>query len=162
MNQALGILRALNRIMERAAVFRHGREDVFEEMNFAEVHCIDWIGRIDHANVTRIASEMGMTRGAICKICKKLLQKEMVDSYQEPNNNKEIYYTLTNKGQRIHAEHARCHAQAQEKKLSILQAYGEQEQAAILRFLDDMNRWLDGKLTEDGSGNAGSSTEDLP
>lgn len=152
MSQAMSIIRALTRITERADSFRHGQEDLFEEINLAEVHCIDWIGTIDHANVTKIANEMGMTRGAISKICKKLLHKGMIESYQEPGNNKEIYFRLTDRGAPLFAEHRKCHLRSRQEKLSLLASYRDDEQAVILQFLNDINRLLDARLAGDAPG----------
>ncbi len=151
MSQAIRIINALIKIQERADVFRHGREDIFTGIHLAEVHCIDWIGTIDHANVTKIANEMSMTRGAISKISKKLLCKGMIESYQRPDNNKEIYYRLTDQGRQLYSEHKKCHSKAQQEKLSLLETYSEDEQAVILRFLNDINHLLDIKLANKAS-----------
>ena len=35
-----------------------------------------------------------MTRGAISKITKKLIKKGIIESYQKPDNKKEIYFRL--------------------------------------------------------------------
>lgn len=148
MNYATGIINALIKIQERSDIFRHGREDIFEGINLAEVHCIDWIGMIDHANVTKVANEIGMTRGAISKINKKLLGKGLIESYQRPQNNKEIYYRLTKDGENIYNEHKNCHNKAKQEKLSILESYSDKEQAIILRFLNDINHLLDYKLSD--------------
>jgi DNA-binding MarR family transcriptional regulator len=149
MNNATGIINALIKIQERSDIFRHGREDIFDGINLAEVHCLDWIGTLDHANVTKIANEMGMTRGAISKINKKLLGKGLIESYQRPENNKEIYYQLTKDGQYVYDEHKKCHKKAKQEKLSLLELYSEKEQAIILRFLNDINYLLDNKLSDE-------------
>ncbi|MBP2651700.1 MAG: transcriptional regulator, MarR family [Firmicutes bacterium] len=146
MNNAMKIINALRKIQELSDVFCHGREDIFEGTNFAEVHCIDWIGTIDRVNVTKIANEMGMTRGAISKITRKLLGKGLIKSYQLPENNKEIYYRLTNSGQQVYNEHKKCHSQAQQEKLSVLESYSDNEQAVILHFLNEINHLLEHKL----------------
>jgi len=160
MDQAMRIIRALIRITERADVFRHGQEELFEGINLAEVHCIHWVGTIDHANVTKIANEMGMTRGAICKICKKLVNKEMLASYQEPSNNKEIYYTLTERGNQLYVEHKKSHLRSQQEKLSLLQSYSDDEQALILQFLNEINRLLDARLSGECPACPRSAAED--
>ncbi|MBF0529271.1 MAG: MarR family transcriptional regulator [Deltaproteobacteria bacterium] len=146
MDHATKIIDSLTKIQERSDVFQHGREDIFDGINLAEVHCIDWIGTIDYANVTKVANAMGMTRGAISKIAKKLLNKNFIESYQRPENNKEIYYRLTQDGQRIHDEHKKCHNQARQEKFSLLENYSEDEQIAILRFLNDINHIIHIKL----------------
>lgn len=44
-----------------------------DEYGYSETHCIDYIGRLELPNVTKVAEHMGMTRGAISKMTKKLL-----------------------------------------------------------------------------------------
>lgn len=146
MDQRARIIDALIRIRERADTFRHGREELFADITLTEIHCIDWIGTIDHANVTKISNEMGMTRGAISKIGRKLLGKGLIESYQEPTNNKEIYFRLTDKGWQFYAEHRKCHVRARQEKMDLLTTYSDDEQAIILRFLNDINCQIDAAL----------------
>lgn len=149
MDQPRKIIDALTRITERSDQFRHGHEELFADINLTEVHCINWIGVIDHANVTKIANEMGMTRGAISKVARKLAGKGLVESYQEPTNNKEIYFRLTDAGRPLYDAHKTCHELARREKLALLAAYGDDEQAVILRFLGDINRQIDAKIGYD-------------
>jgi DNA-binding MarR family transcriptional regulator len=143
MSHAMEIINSLVNIAEHSAMLRHGGEVVLDGINLAEVHCIDQIGAMDGANVTKIADAMGMTRGAISKISKKLLAKELIESYQRPENNKEVYFRLTEPGRRVYADHRICHLKAQEKKLAILAGYSECEQVVILKFLTDIIRLHD-------------------
>lgn len=149
MDLATGIIDALTRILERADLFGHGREDVFRGINLAEVHCIDWIGMIDRPNVTKIACKMGLTRGAVSKITKKLVAKGFIQRYQGAENNKEIYFRLTEAGQHAYSEHKKRHNRVRQERLSILTAYSSAEQAAILRFLREVNELFDRKLNDD-------------
>lgn len=149
LNQALRILRSLTKIQERSGLFRHGTEEVFDGFGLAEVHCIDKIGSIEYANVTKVANEMDMTRGAISKITKKLLHKGIIDSYQRPGNHKEVYFSLTEKGKHIYDEHKKCHSQSEQEKLWILEPYDEHEQSIILRFLNDINLLYERKFANE-------------
>lgn len=146
MDLATDIIDALTRIQERSDLFGHGREDVFKGIHLAEVHCIYWIERIDHPNVTKIARKMRLTKGAVSKISKKLEAKGFIRIYRGPENNKEVYFSLTELGQRAYLEHEECHNRARQEKQSILAAYGGAEQAIILRFLDDINKLADTRL----------------
>lgn len=148
MDNAIEIINALTRIQERANVFEHN-EKIFAGINLAEVHCIDKIGSMDYANVTKIAAEMRMTRGAISKISKKLLAKKLIDTYQKPGNNKEIYFLLTEHGQKVYNEHKKCHNHVRQEKLALLSRYSEYEKAVILRFLNDINKDYDKKIKEE-------------
>lgn len=143
------IIRSLTRIQERSNILEQHREEIFAGINLAEAHCIDKIGSMDYSNVTKVAAEMSMTRGAISKITKKLLNKNLIDSYQKPENNKEIYFCLTEQGEKVYTEHKKCHMQARQEKLAILSTYSDVEQAIILRFLNDINQKYDKILNEE-------------
>jgi len=129
------IVDALTRIQERSIILRHAQGEVPEGLNLAETHCIHWIGALPGANVTRIAARMGMTRGAISKIAKRLLAKGLAESHRMPGNNKELHFRLTDSGARVFDEHTKCHATARDEKLALLAGFTPDEQRAVLRFL---------------------------
>ena len=52
-----------------------------DEYGYSETHCIDNIGRLELPNVTKIAEQMQMTRGAISKMTKKLLAKGLIEKF---------------------------------------------------------------------------------
>ncbi len=54
----------------------------YEKYGVSEIHCIDFIGKIENPNVTKISESMNMTRGAISKICKKLLNNNLIYKYK--------------------------------------------------------------------------------
>jgi len=149
MDTAADIVNALTRIQERSNILRHGRSEVPEGLNLAEAHCIHWIGTLPAANVTRIASQMAMTRGAISKIAKRLLGKGLVESHRLQGNNKELHFRLTDSGARVFAEHTKCHAAARSKKLSLLEAYSPAEQMAVLRFLTEVGKLQENKMKQE-------------
>ena len=61
-----------------------------DEYGYSETHCIDYIGRLELPNVTKIAEHMGMTRGAISKKTKKQLAKALIQKYTKESNKKEV------------------------------------------------------------------------
>ena len=145
MDQMVKIIDSLTKIAEHSALLRHGDSVVLDGLNLAEVHCIDQIGAADHANVTKIADAMRLTKGAISKITKKLLCKGLIESYQRPGNNKEICFRLTAGGRQIFEEHRTCHIKARQDKLTVLAGYNDEEQAVIVKFLQDILRLNDAK-----------------
>lgn len=151
MDDITNIINSLTKIQERSDMFRHGREVVFDNITLAEVHCVDRIGTISYANVTKLANAMEMTRGAISKMSKKLLNKGLIGSFQRPENNKEIYFRLTGRGHEVFCEHQKCHSQAIQEKTAILETYSEYEQSVIVRFLNDINHLHDTKLADGAS-----------
>lgn len=148
MDQALRILDIFIKIQEQTDVFQHKEEDLLNGISLAEVHCIDCIGMIDHPNVTKISEKMGLTRGAISKIRKKLQSKGLIESYREPDNNKEIYFRLTEGGQSVYGEHKKLHNKVRQEWLSFFERYSDDEQAVILLFFTDINDLFDSKSAD--------------
>ena len=142
MEYSESIIRAFTKILESADAFRHGHEALFAGVSLTEIHCIDWIGLIDHANVTKIADAMDMTRGGVSKIVKRLLKKGYIESYREPENKKEIYFRLTEEGGRMYTQHRRSHERARREKERLLEAYSTEEKKTILRFLGEVRQQL--------------------
>ncbi len=87
----------------------------YEKYGVSEIHCIDFIGKIENPNVTKISENMNMTRGAISKICKKLLNSKLIDKYKKPENDKEIYFKLTKSGEELYKRHEIKHKQWEER-----------------------------------------------
>ena len=70
-------------------------EGRLKDYKSSEVHCIEYIGRTADSNVTKLEESFYMTRGAMSKITQKLIKKGIIESYQKPDNKKEIYFRLT-------------------------------------------------------------------
>ena len=76
-------------------------EERLKEYKPSEVHCIEYIGKNVDSNVTKLAESFYMTRSAMSKITKKLIEKGFIESYQKRDNKKEIYFRLTNKVKKL-------------------------------------------------------------
>jgi DNA-binding MarR family transcriptional regulator len=142
MDEVLRCLEVIVGIQERSDVLQHKNDGILEGLSLAEVHGIDRIGSIEKPNVTKVAKELGLTRGAISKISKKLLDKALIESYQDSGNRKEIYFRLTRNGKDIFRKHQRIHKEVRDEWLSLFERYSGSEQAAILRFLTDVSDLL--------------------
>lgn len=80
-------------------------EKTLSDYTLSEIELIEHIALIPYANVTKLAAASYMTRGAISKLTKKLMNKGLIESYQQTDNKKEIYFRLTNKGQQVNQIH---------------------------------------------------------
>ncbi|WP_196603629.1 MarR family winged helix-turn-helix transcriptional regulator [Pectinatus haikarae] len=143
MDTTMQIIKSLTKFQERPDILKQCHEKIFEGIHLAEAHCIDNIGKTKDANVTKIAASMKMTRGAISKICKKLLRKKLIDCHKKVENNKELYFYLTDTGKEIYVTHRIYHDKAMQNKLALLKAYTSAEQNVILKFLEDINIMYD-------------------
>ncbi|MFA5629360.1 MAG: MarR family transcriptional regulator [Dehalococcoidales bacterium] len=148
MNQALKILDIFIKIQEHPDVFQHNQDGLLDEISLTEVHCIDYIGTIARPNVTKISEQMDLTRAGVSKINKRLISKGLIESYREPDNNKEIYFRLTESGQSVYDKHEKIHNKARQEWLTFFKNYSDDEQAAILRFFTDLSDLFYGKSTD--------------
>lgn len=76
-------------------------EDSLKGYKSSEVHYIECIGRNVEPNVTKLAESLYMTRGAISKMTKKLIEKGIIESYQKPDNKKKFILNLLSKDKKF-------------------------------------------------------------
>ncbi|AIQ71656.1 MarR family transcriptional regulator [Paenibacillus graminis] len=116
----------------------------------SEVHCIESIGRNVDSNVTKLAESLYMTRGAISKITKKLTEKGLIESYQKPDNKKEIYFRLTEQGEVINKIHEELHKEFQERDKAVFEHVTEEQLDSMLNFMEKYSRHLDEEIKKQG------------
>lgn len=109
----------------------------------SEVHCIDSIGKNVDANVTKLAVSLYMTRGAISKLTKKLINKGLIETYQKSNNKKEIYFRLTEQGEVIYKIHEELHKEFQERDKVVFEQITEEQLESLLSFVEKYSKHLD-------------------
>lgn len=121
-------------------------EGSFDDYKSSEVHYIECIGRNVDSNVTKLAESLYMTRGAISKMTKKLIKKGAIESYQKPDNKKELYFRLTEEGQRIYKIHEKLHKESQERDKSIFEQVTEEQFDNMLNFIEKYSNHLDAEI----------------
>lgn len=125
-------------------------EESLKGYKAAEVHYIEYIGKNEGSNVTKLAESLYMTRGAISKMTKKLIEKGIIESYQKPDNKKEIYFRLTAQGQAIFKIHAGLHKEFQERDKAVFEQVTEEQFDSMLRFVERYSRHLDEEIKKQG------------
>ena len=106
-----------------------------DEYGYSETHCIDNIGRLELPNVTKIAEQMQMTRGAI-------------EKYTLETNKKEVYFKLTERGKVLFKEHEKRHKQWEKRDMQFLSRYSKEETDTILKFMQEFNVYLDEQIEQ--------------
>lgn len=119
-----------------------------DEYGYSETHCIDYIGRLERPNVTKVAEHMGMTRGAISKMTKKLLNRGLVEKYTLETNHKEIYFRLTEKGKELFEEHDKRHRLWEKRDMNFLSRYSTEEVQTVCRFMQEFNGYLESQIAK--------------
>ncbi|SFA74976.1 DNA-binding transcriptional regulator, MarR family [Cohnella sp. OV330] len=116
----------------------------------SEVHCIEYIGKHADANVTKLAEHFYMTRSAISKIAKKLMEKGLIESFQRPDNKKEIYFRLTEQGEAVNRLHDELHGEFRERDKAVFEQVTEAQYDTMLSFVERYSRHLDAEIKKQG------------
>lgn len=141
------LLKELALMLERQDMLSKLTESqCLDEYGYSETHCIDFIGRLELPNVTKVAEHMGMTRGAISKMTKKLLAKGLIERYTLETNKKEIYFRLTDEGRLLFEEHEKRHKRWEKRDMEFLSRYSSQEVDAVCKFMQEFNGYLDEQI----------------
>jgi DNA-binding MarR family transcriptional regulator len=125
-------------------------EDSLKGYKPSEVHCIEYIERNVDSNVTKLAESLYMTSGAISKLTQKLIKKGLIESYQKPENKKEIYFRLTEQGKVIYQIHEDLHKEFQERDKAVFEQVTEEQFDSMLSFIERYSRHLDAEIKKLG------------
>jgi len=121
--------------MEKLPV-RHAKDfDLFH----SERHMLDKAGENPGINVTEFARVVGVTKGAVSQVIKKLENKGLVRRYKKGNNDKEVFIDLTEKGEQVCEERKRINRETIREISEELRRYSDDEVA----FLLGMFRWFE-------------------
>ncbi|MGU8237985.1 MarR family transcriptional regulator [Clostridium perfringens] len=116
----------------------------------SEIHCIEYIANNVDCNVTKLAESFYMTRGAISKLSKKLMEKGLIESYQKEDNKKEIYFKLTEKGKAINKIHDDLHNEFQERDKAVFDKITEEQFDYMINFAKKYSDHLDEEIKKIG------------
>lgn len=125
-------------------------EESLKEYKSSEVHCIEYIGSNVDTNVTKLSEYFYMTRGAMSKLTKKLIKKGVIESYQKPDNKKEIYFRLTEQGKEVYKTHEKLHKEFQERDKAIFEQITEEQFDSMINFIEKYSSHLDGEIKKLG------------
>ncbi len=143
------LLKEISLMLERQDMLSKLTESsCLDEYGYSETHCIDFIGRLELPNVTKVAEHMGMTRGAISKMTKKLLAKGLIEKYTLETNKKEVYFKLTDQGKLLFDEHAKRHRLWEKRDMEFLSKYRKEEVDVVYRFMKEFNGYLERQIEE--------------
>ncbi len=144
------ILNTLLNIFENTeqldVLYKRAFGDILIDYTFTEMHCIDCIGKLENPNVTKIAQNLNLTKAAISKIIKKLLAKNAIQGYKNPDNNKEIYYKLTSTGQEVFNKHLSMHEIWCNKDKNFFSQFDKKDIETTLNILTKYNECLQTRL----------------
>jgi DNA-binding MarR family transcriptional regulator len=105
-------------------------------LNHSETHLLDNIKIYSGANAGELARLMNITNGAVSQITKKLLDKELIESYRMPDNRKEVFFNLTPLGEKVYRGHQKHHDKMNAGFFDYVEGLNESDLRKICDFLD--------------------------
>lgn len=102
----------------------------------SEVQLLDVINNHEGANASELAKILGVTCGAVGQVIKKLMSKALIESYQLPDNKKEIYFRLTELGRRASVGHRKHHETLNAGVLNYLDQLEDADLQRISKIFD--------------------------
>ena len=108
-----------------------------------EIHTIRTIGENSGINVTRLAEQMGVTKGAVSQTISKLVNKKLVGRKHAPDNAKEILLELTDLGWTGFHNHEQFHMGMFD---TVHEYYGDAlkpKLEMLVAVMADLNKMLD-------------------
>lgn len=142
------LLSVFETITQLDSLYKQSFGDILLDYTYTEMHCIDCIGKLDNPNVTKIALNMKLTKAAISKNIKKLINKGAVEVYKIPANKKEIYYKLTPVGQDVFDKHLKMHKMWCSKDNDFFKEFDKNELETMFKILSKYNNALQVRLKD--------------
>jgi len=115
---------------------KHGSK---HDLYHSERHILDTIGNNPAMNMSELAAAVGVTKGAISQIVRKLELKGIVQRFKKSTNDKELFVELTKIGRDIHHMRGTTNKEAILPLIKELRRHSDDKVA----FLVEMFRWLD-------------------
>lgn len=116
------------------------------DLYHSERHMLDKVGDHPGMNVTDFARALGVTKGAVSQVVKKLERKGVVKRYRSESNSKEVFLELTELGRSVYMEHKKKNEETIRPLVHELNKYSDDK----VQFLIDMFKWIEGFLDQEG------------
>ena len=115
-------------------------------INRSEIHMIGAIGTHNDINVTDLAELLEVSKSAISQMIRKLSEKDLVEKYRDPENDKEVLLRLTPRGKIAYHGHEQYHARYDAQMLKNIGPLTDEEFDIIKRFIDAVDITADASL----------------
>ena len=141
MNFLENTYRLINKYNQKAKTAkRYGTEDMLYS---AEVHMIEIIGSYEMITTTKLAKVLGITKGAVSQITRKLLEKNLIAKEPSKEKNNEVLISLTEKGRVVFGYHHDMHEDMLRKIDLILCDLSDEGKIAMEKIVQLIEEALD-------------------
>ncbi len=105
----------------------------------SQLHFIDAVGRYPNINVTGLSEVLGLTKGAISQQFPRMIRDNYVIKSSTLENKKEIYFSLTEKGNEIFLYHESLHKDLYEDIMKALEDMPESSMKVVESVMDKVS-----------------------
>jgi DNA-binding MarR family transcriptional regulator len=116
------------------------------KIHHKEVHMVAHVGDNPNANMTMMASHLGVTKGAVSQVISKLEEKGIVRRYKQPGNSKEVLVELTDDGKIVYKTHKEIHSEMNCEILTQLDSFSSEQKDFLLFVFDWLDKYMDKKI----------------
>lgn len=115
---------------------------VGEPLYHSELRLLDLIDQNPQKRAGTLSEALGVTKGALAQVAKRLTDKGLIEEYNAEGNRKEKYYRLTALGEEARAGHIRHHDQSIGRMKSYLCSRSEDEKRVLTEFLKEIGQCM--------------------
>lgn len=123
---------------------KYGTED---ELYMIEVHTLNLIGDQVKTTTSEIAEIKNCTKSAVSQMVDKLIKKDLVFKYRNPDNYRELIIELTPKGKIVYEYHKNLDLEEYSNYLKNLEQFTAEDFQKYISLLNVINRRTESVLT---------------
>ena len=116
------------------------KSGVDKSITLNEVHLIVVIGKNQPLNLVKLSELLDVSRSAITQSVRRLIQKNLVVFDFEPNNGKNKYLRLSEKGIEVFKIHKEQQEHIEKAIFSVLRNYSEEDLQMVMKLMDDVEQ----------------------
>lgn len=113
-----------------------------DELYMVEVHTLDMIGSNQRITISEIARITDRTKSAVSQNVDKLIKKDLLIKYRNPNNSREMILELTEKGEIVYAHHKKLDEVEYGKHMQNLNEFTTEDFQTFINIADGFNKGI--------------------
>jgi DNA-binding MarR family transcriptional regulator len=141
MTLAEQILRISNKLifLKKKSILQHGDLKLYP----SEIHLINVIAQGQDNNVSKMASRLGVTKGAVSQTLTRLEKKGIINKSKDPQNKNELNVYFTSLGKNVLEAHKKMRETFQKQYDTYFSSISDKEKAIIKSFLKKMEDFFE-------------------
>lgn len=108
-----------------------------DNLTLVQLHILDIIKSNVNVNNTFISTNLNISKPAVTKAIKILINKNLVYVMENSENRKSVYYGLTNIGFDLSKVHESLHREVKKEYYDLLEKFDDKELSIIIKFLNE-------------------------